>query len=86
MIRLHAKLNNRIKYEFFQKLEGEETYEKKYQQQVNTIQIYHKHMDTRWKDKQREKEENGQNKRKRRTHTYGGRKFFTIHGIIMLVK
>lgn len=35
VIRLHAKLNNRIKYEFFQKLEGEETHEKKYQQQVN---------------------------------------------------
>lgn len=36
VIRLHAKLNNRIKYEFFQKLEGEETHEKKYQQQMNT--------------------------------------------------
>lgn len=46
VIRLHAKLNNRIKYEFFQKLEGEETHEKKIPTtSEQQIQIYHKHMD-----------------------------------------
>lgn len=89
VIRLHAKLNNRIKYDFFQKLEGEETHEKKipttsehqFKYTTNTW-IYRDRKTSRGRKKKMDKI----NAKDTYTHTYGGRKFFTIHGIIMLVK